>query len=78
MHCPYCGSEILDNSKLCPNCGENLEKEKIVIEETPLEKDLEDKLYNYLKVNQGSAFTVRALVERLKKILKIVKKESML
>ncbi|MFX1314292.1 MAG: zinc-ribbon domain-containing protein [Promethearchaeota archaeon] len=49
MNCPNCGSEILDNSNFCPDCGEVLKKEKIVIEETPLEK----------------ASTVRALEQKL-------------
>jgi len=68
MNCPYCGSEILDNSKFCPDCGENLEK--IVIEEIPLEKAFEDKLYSYLKGYKRSAFTVESLVERLEEIVK--------
>jgi len=33
------------------------------------EKDLEDKLYTYLKENQRSAFTIGALLERLEEIV---------
>jgi len=69
MYCPYCGSEILDNSNFCPDCGEAIKRDKGIPEEKPLyserEKIYYDWLYNFFQENQGKAFTIKSLENRL-------------
>jgi hypothetical protein len=69
MYCPYCGSEILDNSNFCPDCGEAIKREKLIPEEKPIyserEKIYYDWLYNFFQENQGKAFTIKSLENRL-------------
>ena len=39
-YCKFCGSQIEDNAKFCPNCGARLEEERVVNNISSNEEDL--------------------------------------
>ena len=49
MFCRYCGNEVDDNSKFCPNCGRDLENDVVVVENV--------EPVNTIPVNTNSANT---------------------
>lgn len=42
MFCPKCGSSISDDAEFCPGCGENLEKAKYLLKESPGISDISE------------------------------------
>lgn len=56
MFCKYCGIELSDNVKYCPNCGEKIEKEE-VIEIKKVEVKKQSKCwYTFCKVSKILGF----------------------
>lgn len=72
MYCRWCGSEILEDTKFCPHCGELLRDEEEVTPErdrAELEEEIEGNLYTFFSKNINSAFSMNALKNRLNEIV---------
>ncbi|NHJ19434.1 MAG: zinc ribbon domain-containing protein [Candidatus Lokiarchaeota archaeon] len=73
MYCKWCGSEIPEDAKICPHCGEVLRDKEAATPEREgarLEEEIERDLYAFFNKNIGSAYSVNALKNRLSEIVK--------
>ena len=72
MYCKWCGSEIPEDAKICPHCGEVLRDKEDATpkrEGAELEEEIERDLYSFFNKNVGSAYSVNALKNRLNEIV---------
>lgn len=72
MFCRWCGSEIPEDTRVCPHCGKVLRTEEDITperENTELEEEIEQDMYTFFNKNKGSAFSENALKNRLNEIV---------